>query len=152
MAIPSGELNLTRGINAEIGQLTFELTDPIAYGKRKSVTIGRDASSEVTFLVNGTSKTYLIITDTLAIRDSSTSLYGFQIDDGDFLNVQFSSPSGSTVIDCERRIITRSGQLEMPTLNSSWFEVEPGIHTLKRLYGSSGASYFATIEYDERWL
>ena len=47
LAVPSGGLQLTRGIGGEIAQVTFILTDPVAYGETKTASLASGGSASI---------------------------------------------------------------------------------------------------------
>lgn len=145
MAVPSGAVTPIRHYNGEVSQLTFVITDPIAYGRECSVTVPSGGS--VTFNVGGTAATRPRITAS-AVRNASSQVWGIRLDEGDFVHVATGSSSArAVVLDCEDRTLTVQGAAALPTLDSDWLVLEPGEHVL-RMDNGSGA---ATVTYIERW-
>ena len=148
MAIPDGDLSLTRGFGGEYGTLTFAITDPIAYGR--TVTVDVPSEGSTSFVVGGTAKAYPIIESTTVTPDETSKVYGIRLDGGDYFHVKNSTASAfALTADFRERTSTVDGSLHLPTLDSDWFALEPGIvHTLANDVGSGDI----TISYVERWL
>lgn len=145
MAVPKGAITLNRAIGAEHASLTFELVDPVAYGREVEFTVPSGGS--VTFHVGGTAATKPTI-EANAIRDASSLVWGLRLDDGDFVHVATGSSSAKPVsIDCDERTSTVDGSVALPTLDSDWLVLTPGEHTL-RMDNGAGA---ATVTWRERW-
>lgn len=144
LAVPSGALELNRGIGAEYAQLTFAITEPASYGRERTVTVPSGGS--VTFYVGGTYPTYMRITAN-AGRSSGGSTWGLRLDEGDFLHIYCLNPS-TVEADCEKRTLVVNDNVALPTLDSDWLELAPGEHTLRMDNGSG----IATIKFNERWL
>ena len=150
MAIPSGELELTRYVDSETAGVTFTLVDPVAYGETRSVTIPGSSSSSVTVYVNGTYKASPVISDSGAIGGSS-NIWGLRLDNADFVHMQFTGNWAHEIeIDNENRSVSIDNDTGVLTLDSDWFELEPGVHTIERDIGSSNG--VTTITWQERWL
>lgn len=146
MAVPNGSLDLTRYIEAETASVTFDIVDPIAYGREVTITV--PSGSSVTFNVGGTYKTRPRISAT-ATRNSSSLVYGLKLDDANYVHVATGSASARTVsIDCEKRTCIVNSSVSMITLDSNWLEFAPGGHTLAMDNGTGDA----TVTYFERWL
>lgn len=147
MAVPDGGIETTRGVDGEIARLTFKMVDPIAYGNEITVTVPSGGS--VTFNVDGTAAAKPTITASAAIRNSSAFVWGLRLDDGDFVHVATGSASARSVaIDCDERTCIVNNSVKVPTLDSDWLELTPGVHTLRMDYGTGTA----TVTYRERWL
>lgn len=145
MAIHDGEVSTERGIGGEIAQLTFVVTNPIAFGDKRTVLIPSGGS--VAFRVGGTAKTRPRITAN-AVRNATSQVWGIRLDEGDFVHVATGSASArSVVLDCEERTLKVNNSVALPTLDSDWLELGPGEHTL-RMDNGTGAS---TVEFYERW-
>ena len=148
LAVPDGELSLDRGVDNEIGNLKFTLTDPIAYGVEREVTVPSGGS--VTFRVDGTYAAKPTITAAAAVRKSSSPFaWQLTLDSGDFIRLSLGDNNAHAVaIDCEERTSKVDGAVMLPTTTSDWFELAPGEHTIVMTYGTGAA----TITYRERWL
>ena len=145
MAIPDGGVELTRGIRGEIGTLAFTITDPIAYGEEKAVTVPSGGS--VTFVVGGTYPTLPRLSG--RVTPNSTKTWGVRLDEGDFFHIDSASTAAfDLTADFGKRTSTINAALALPTLSSTWFELSPGEHTLRNDVGSGAV----TVAYDERWL
>lgn len=146
LAVPSGGLKLTRGIGGELAQVTFKLTDPVAYGDSKTASLSSGGSATIN--VNGTAPTYLNVTANAAVRNGSALVWGVQVDSGDYVHVATGSGSSRKVeIYSEDRICKVANALALPTLDSDWLKVEPGSHTVAMDYGTGAA----TLSWVERW-
>ena len=146
MAIPDGELKLTRCVDGEIGQLTFTITEPASYGPEREVTVPSGGS--VTFVVDGTYPTAPVIT-AAAVRDNSSQVWGLKLDNADFVHIATGNASArNIVLDCGARTLTVQTAVALPTLDSDWLVFEPGEHTLVMDKGTGAA----TVKYRERWI
>lgn len=150
MAIPDGDLSLTRGFGGEYGTLKFTLTDPIAYGRVVSVDVPSEGS--VSFIVGGTAPTYPTIESSTVTPDGTSKLWGLRLDGGEFFHIGNGGSSDITITaDFRQRTSTIAGVLHLPTLDSDWFALTPGedaVHTLANDIGSGAV----TVKYQERWL
>ena len=146
LAVPSGPLELQRGIGGELAQLTFELTDPIAYGTYRTASLASAGSVQIA--VGGTAPTHLKVTASSAVRNSSSLVWGVIADSADYIRVATGSASSRKVeIDGDARTCKVANALTLPTLDSSWIELAPGTHTI-RMDNGTGA---ATLAWFERW-
>ena len=132
--------------NADSVVVNFQLVEAAAYGDTVTKTVPSGGS--LTFTVGGTYPTKPRITAS-ASRDGSSQVWGLRLDSGDFLHVATGSASPrNIVLDCESRTLTIAGAVALPTLDSDWFELPPGTHTLTMDKGTGAA----TVTYRERWL
>lgn len=146
LAVPSGPLELQRGIGSEIAKVTFTLTDPTAYGETKTVSL--PSASSIQINVNGTAPTYLNVLANSAVRNSSALVWGVKVDNQDFAHVATGSSSARKVeIYCADRVCKLQNAITLPTLDSDWLELEPGTHTVTMDYGTGAA----TLSWVERW-
>lgn len=145
-AIPSGDMPIDSFTNADSVVVNFRLLEAAAYGDTVTKTVPSGGS--ITFTVDGTYPTKPTITANAA-RDGSSQVWGLRLDNGDFLHVATGSASArDVVLDCENRTLTIQGAVALPTLDSDWFELSPGTHTLAMDKGTGAA----TVTYKERWL
>ena len=146
LAVPSGPVELERGIGGELAQLAFELTDPVAYGAYRTASL--PSAGSVSIGVGGTAPTFLRVAATSAVRNSSSLVWGVIADSADFIHVATGSASSRKVeIDGDVRTCKVAGALSLPTLDSTWIELSPGAHTV-RMDNGTGA---ATLSWYERW-
>lgn len=146
MAIPTGELKSDIGAMSGTVRVTFMLDGP-AYGPTRTVTIPSGGS--VTFDVGGTAATRPTIATERAYRDASSLVWGVRLDEGDYLHVLTGSSSYRSVsLDCDARTCIVNSHVSLPTVDSDWFSLAPGTHTV-RMDNGTGA---ATLTYVERWL
>lgn len=146
LAVPSGALELTRGIDGEIAQVTFELTDPVAYGATKTASLSSGGSATIN--VNGTAPTYLNVMANSAVRNSSAQVWGVKVDNVDYVHVATGSSSARKVeIYSGERICKVANALTLPTLDSDWIKLNPDTHTIAMDYGTGAA----TLSWIERW-
>lgn len=145
-AIPSGDMPIDSFTNADSVVVNFRLLEAAAYGDTVTKTVPSGGS--LTFTVDGTYPTKPTITANAA-RDGSSQVWGLKLDNGAFLHVATGSASArDVVLDCENRTLTVQGAVALPTLDSDWFELAPGTHTLVMDKGTGAA----TVTYKERWL
>lgn len=145
-AIPSGDMPIDSFTNADSVVVNFRLLEAAAYGDTVTKTVPSGGS--ITFTVDGTYPTKPTITANAA-RDGSSQVWGLKLDNGAFLHVATGSASArDVVLDCENRTLTIQGAVALPTLDSDWFELAPGTHTLVMDKGTGAA----TVTYKERWL
>lgn len=146
LAIPSGDVATLRGYDGEIATLKFSITDPIAYGDETSVRV--PSGSSITFYVGGTAAAKPTISVLTAFRDSTALVWGLRLDEQDFIHVATATGGHSVKVDCLNRTCIVDNQVSMITLDSDWFELKPGKHTLRMDYGT-GDAY---VKFVERWL
>lgn len=145
-AIPSGDMPIDSFTNADSVVVNFRLLEAAAYGDTVTATVPSGGS--LTFTVDGTYPTKPTIT-ARATRNSTSLVWGLRLDDGDFLHVATGSSSARNIaLDCENRTLTVQGAVALPTLDSDWFELAPGEHTITMDNGTGAA----TVTYKERWL
>lgn len=146
LAVPNAPLKLERAIGAETAKVTFELTDPIAYGTYRSDSLASGGSKSIT--VGGTARTWLRIVANSAVRDSTSLVWGVKVDDADFVHVATSNASARKVeIDSQNRVCKVANALALPTLDSTWLELAPGSHTVAMDNGTGAAALY----WYERW-
>jgi predicted phage tail component-like protein len=146
LAVPSGPIDLQRLIDGEVGVLTFELTDPVAYGETKTASLASGGSASIT--VGGTAPTYLDVTASSAVRDGTSLVWGVRVDGGDFLHVATGSGSARKVeMYSAARVCEVADAITLPTLDSDWLVLAPGTHTVAMDYGTGAA----TLTWVERW-
>lgn len=147
LAIPDGSLDLERGIGGEISQLTFKLVDPIAYGATKTATIPYGGSA--TFVVGGTAPTAPYFDRTLEKPDQTTKQWGLRLDAGDVFILDFGTTANRYIkADFGKRVSYVANSLKLPTLNSDWFELTPGEHTIENHIGTGNS---LILYWAERW-
>ena len=118
-------------------------------GEQKTITLPSRGS--LTFTVGGTAPTYfyrdLAVAET---PDSSTLRYGIRLDNSQTWCVTHNSTSNLRVgpFDFEKRSLMVDGVVSVPTLDSDWFALTPGEHTLENYLGG-GTSLW--LKYRERW-
>lgn len=126
--------------------VTFLQVEPALYGDRRSVTV--PSGGTVTFVVGGDYPTKPTISSDAATRDSSTQQWGLRLDDGDVMRVKVPVSTASTVrMDCDARTCAVNGTTTIPTLQSDWFELEPGEHTIRNDQGGGAC----VVSWYERW-
>lgn len=154
-AVPDGQITTERGINGEIANVSFTLTDPVAYGEYKSVSFSSD--SPASFTVGGNYPTMPNIS-IKATTDSTNHMF--------MLNYTFTgasmtvySPNGMTdrwlYFFCNDRLVsyTSSGEGNVPlTLDSTWFRFEPSHGETRTVRVYYGTSTNGTLSWYERWL
>ena len=146
LAVPNAPLKLERAIGAEVADVTFELTDPIAYGTYKTESLASGGSKSIT--VGGTARTFLRVVANSAVRNSTSLVWGVKVDDVDFVHVATGSSSSRKVeIDSQARTCKVANALTLPTLDSTWLELAPGSHTVAMDNGSGAAALY----WYERW-
>lgn len=144
-AIPDAGVSFERHIDGEIGKVSFALVDPVAYGEETTVSVAAGATSTV--LIGGTAPTRPVITATGARGTSPDYLWGVEVDGGEF--VKFKAQTASALmIDCENRHSTVDGAISLPTIDSDWLVLAPGVHSIANV-GFRGT---AVITWRERWL
>ena len=148
LAVPNGSVDLRRGILGEIAQLSFTLTDPIAYGieeKYASVPYG----GSVTFNVGGTAPTFPYFDKTLERPDQTTKQWGLRLDSHDVFILDFGTTVNRTIkADFGERVSYVNDVIKLPTINSDWFALTPGEHTVENHIGSGNG---LRLRWHERW-
>ena len=147
MAIPQGSPEVTRYIDAVSVKVSLLVPEPAMYGHHASVTV--PSGSSVEFKVGGTYPTQPKIVAGSAVRSPSSLVWGVRLDQGDVLKVPLAFSTARRIeIDCKERECRIANAPALPTLDSDWFNLTPGLHTLTNHQGSGAC----TIEWDERWL
>lgn len=104
-------------------ELTFNATDPLRYGARRSQVVKSGTKS---ISVGGTHAADLKISTTNAKRSSSDHLWGLKVN-GSALRVELPSAAEAKVeIDCVARTVKVNGTASMLTLASNWPTIPPG--------------------------
>ena len=148
LAVPSAGLELVRGIGGEMAQLTFTLVDPVAYGITERTAVVPYGGS-VTFNVGGTAPTYPYFNRTLVRPNQTTGQWGWRLDAGDVFILDFGTTTNRYVqADFGERVAYVNDSLKLPTLNSDWFELKPGEHTIENHIGGGND---VTLRWHERW-
>lgn len=128
--------------------LTFVASDPYRYSDTEN-TVTISSGGTVSMNVGGTVSAMPKITANSAVRDSSTELWGLKLDNAAYVRVRTgSSSSRKVVIDCGSRTVTVANATSMLTLDSDWFEMPPGEHSVVMDKGTGAA----TMTWRERWL
>lgn len=145
LALPSGTLDMRRLVRGETSNLAFDLVEPAAFGAQQSVVVGGDAT---TFTVGGTYPTRPSFSGTAA-RNASSHLWGIRLDGGDYFHIDTGTTANrSIVVDCAERTCKVGGSPRLPTLDSDWFELSVGTHSIVRDNGTGSV----TLTWLERWL
>ena len=149
LAVPDGGIEISEHMNPERFVLTFRLTDPIAYGvEEHNVTVPYGGS--VTFSVGGTAPTYPYFNNTTERPDQTTKMWGLQLDSNEQFMLDFGTTANRTIrADFGQRVSYVANSLKLPTLDSGWFALTPGTHTIANHIGSGNN---LTLRWHERWL
>lgn len=139
-----------RSVNAESFDATFRISDPVRYGRLRTVTV--PANGSATFHVDGTYQTMPTVS-----ANVGTSAVGEQwrlaLEDGTYLLYESTSDAASSMpmtYDCANRIVTRGTNVVMLPPQADWLTFSPGEHTLT-MTGDADAGD-ATVTFYERWL
>lgn len=147
VGMPSKAPDLKELVVSGSMKVVFQPLDAAMYGETHSVTVPSGGSASI--VVGGTYPTHPKVSVASAVRDQSSLVWGLRLDDGDFLHVETGSDSGRAVLaDCEGRTLTVNGSVELPTLDSNWFMLAQGVHTLRNDQGSGEC----VVTWTERWL
>lgn len=146
MAMFEGEAELTEHVANGRVSVNFLTEEPILYGEEHSVTVPSGGSVEIQ--VDGTYPTYPKI-EGYVYGDQNTNIWGVTLDDGRHLHVNTGTTSERAImIDCADRVTKLANQTHLPTLDSDWFELTRGSHTIENTIGSGDC----TFSWQERWL
>ena len=146
MCVPNGAPQMVDVEWEDRVTVAFLQVEPALYGERRSVTV--PSGGTVTFVVGGDYPTKPTISSDAATRDSSTQQWGLRLDDGDVMRVKVPVSTASTVrMDCDARTCAVNGTTTIPTLQSDWFEFEPGEHTIRNDQGGGAC----VVSWYERW-
>lgn len=149
MAQPDGPLDWVQFTRTGRLVVPFLVPSPAMYGEERSVTVPSGGS--VTFNVMGTYPTRPTVYASAAKSGSSSpNAWGVTLDSTDWMYVLTgsSSTAKTVLIDCDSRQCKLAGQTALPTLDSDWFVLEPGSHTIANSQGSGSC----TVTWVERWL
>ena len=146
LAVPSGAPQIGDTEWEDKVTVTFTQPDPILYGIKREVTI--PSGGTLQFAVGGDYPTKPTISSDAAVRSASTQQWGVRLDDGDMMRVAVPVSTASTVeMDCDARTCAVNGATTIPTINSDWFVMEPGTHTIRNDMGTGAC----TVSWFERW-
>jgi len=144
MAIPAGNMDVSAYLNAESIPVTFRCLDPVLYGDRAGVEVPSGGS--VTFLVGGTAPTFPTVTASSAHEDGTAGYWRLWLDEQTHLDADTGASSVPVSADCERRVLTVNGDVQMLNPFADWLRLTPGTHTI-RMVGTGAAS----VQWVERW-
>ena len=146
LAVPSGAPQVQDNEWQDKVTVTFVQPDPILYGIKREVTV--PSGGTLSFAVGGDYETKPTISSDAATRDESTLQWGVRLDDGDLMRVAVPVSTASTVsMDCGARTCQVNGATTIPTINSDWFVLRPGTHTMRNDMGTGAC----TLSWYERW-
>lgn len=146
LAVPNGG-EVARFRSADRFRLEFTALDPAMYGNAASATV--PSGGTVTFEVGGNYPTMPSIAASAAVRDPSSLVYGLRLDSGHILDFATSTDSAvSLSVDCQSRSASQDGTSVIPTLESDWFVLQPGTHTVENHEGTGAAE----VSWVERWI
>lgn len=146
LCVPIGEPQIHDSEWDDVVSISFIQVDPALYGNYHEVSV--PSAGTLTCLVGGDYPTKPIITTASAIRNSGTNQWGLRLDDGDILRVVIPVSTASRVsVDCGERICLVNGATSIPTLQSNWFSLTPGMHSIQNDQGSGSC----IVSWYERW-
>jgi len=146
MAVPSGAPQIGDTEWEDKVSVTFTQPDPILYGIKREVTV--PSGGTLSFAVGGDYPTKPTIASDAVTRDASLRQWGVRLDDGDIMRVAVPVSATSTVMmDCAARTCQVNGATTIPTVNSDWFELKPGTHSIRNDIGTGAC----TVSWYERW-
>lgn len=143
MAVPEAGADTKRYLTANTFDVTFRITDPVAYGAQRTVTV--PGGGTATLDVGGTYPASPVISVTNA-RNPSGGTWRLALVDGSYVAVDLPSARALS-IDCAARTLRVGGTVTMLQPEADWLVLEPGSRTL-----TMTGSGTATITYKERWL
>jgi len=146
MAVPSGAPQIGDTEWEDKVTVTFTQLDPILYGIKREVIV--PSGGTLQFAVGGDYPTKPTISSDAAVRNGTTFQWGVRLDDGDLMRVAVPVSATSTVrMDCAARTCQVNGATTIPTINSDWFELKPGTHSIRNDMGTG----VCTVSWFERW-
>jgi hypothetical protein len=146
-AVTEGALDFASFIEGGALTVNMHALSAALYGVERSVTVPSGGSA--TLMVGGSYPTNPTITASAALVNSSTGLWGVRLDAGDFLRVAATKNANHAVsFDCETRVTQVDGATKIPTLDSDWLALTPGIHTIANDAGTGAC----VVSWRERWV
>lgn len=146
MCVPTGAPTIGDAKWNDRVTVTFLQTEPALYGIERDVTV--PSGGTLSFVVGGDYPTKPTISSAAAYRNSSTQQWGLRLDDGDVMRVKVPVSTASRVaMDCGERTCSVNGATTIPTLQSDWFALKPGTHTLRNDQGTGAC----VVRWYERW-
>ena len=146
LAVPSGAPQIGDTEWEDKVSVTFAQPDPILYGIKREVTV--PSGGTLRFAVGGDYPTKPTISSDAAVRDSTLLQWGVRLDDGELMRVAVPVSTTSTVkMDCAARTCQVNGATTIPTVNSDWFELKPGTHSIRNDMGTGAC----VVNWYERW-
>lgn len=124
-------------------EVTFQPMEAWMYGETHSVEIPSYGNS-VQFLVRGSYPT----APKISVEAAGGITWGVRLDDGDFLHVDIDDYNVSLELDCDSRTCLANGSVMLPTLDSNWFYLTAGQHTITHDKGLGNG----VLTWTERWL
>ena len=148
MAVPDGAFEIADNIDPWIFKVTFKMTDPIAYGVEEH-HVAVPYGGSITFTVGGTAPTKPYFNRTVVRPDQTTKQWGWRLDSQDVFVLDCGTTSNRYIqADFGERISYVNDVIKLPTINSDWFELTPGVHTIENHIGG-GTSVL--LRWHERW-
>lgn len=145
-AVPTGDLAFHEYVKSGYLDVSLVCEQAAMYGTERKVSSNNGA---VTFIVEGNTPTTLLIEAPSAVRESNSDYrFGYTMDNGMVQYVEIDTNYNNVIMDGEKRRTTVNGTIRQLTLQSDWFEVQPGTHTISRTLGSGEF----TVSWNERWL
>lgn len=146
MAVPTSSGDAARRLAATSFDVSFECTDPVFRGERRSVAV--PSGGTTSFRVGGTYPASPVVTVSGA-ANAASGHWRLALDDGTYLLATVPEGSGGSALsfDCCARTLAVDGATALLAPEASWLVLEPGTHTL-----AMDGSGEATVTYEERWL
>lgn len=145
-AVPSGDLTFHEFVKSGYIDVSLTCEQAAMFGLEKSAS---SSDGVATFAVDGNAPTTLLIEATSAVRESNSDYrFGYTLDNGMVQYAEIGTSYNDVIMDGEKRLVTVNGSVRQLTLQSDWFEVKPGTHTVERTLGSGQF----TVSWLERWL
>lgn len=147
MAAPNGQGDVEHRYWRDIVTLTFAVPEPVMLGEVRTLAVPSGSSAST--YVGGTAPALPVVEAPAAVRDGTTHEWGVRLDGGDMLRVGIPVTGGvPVIIDCAERTATVNGSAALVTLDSDWFRLAPGRHTVAQDEGSGRC----TLTWRERWF
>lgn len=150
MARPTAVADGVRSVNAESFDVTFRISDPVRYGRQRTVTV--PAGGSATFHVDGTYQTMPTVAVSIS-NGEGTEQWRLGLEDGSFLLCYApvgASGTQAVTFDCGGRVLRVGANAVMLPAIADWLVLTPGDHTLAM--SGDATSGAATVTFWERWL
>lgn len=145
-AMLDGNSPVSENVRTDAITVNFRTESPVMYGVTRTVQVPSNGS--VTFFTEGTYPASINVSGTVSGEASTGYIWGIRLDDGDYMRIETATSTPKSIsINSGERTATIDGAVTLPTLDSDWLMLEPGLHTIENDVGSGSC----VVTWQERW-